>query len=137
MFVVCLFPASMALTQRPGKVELGPRGLYGEEGIGESGKEGGVAYKVLVHVVANGQSASHQQEEEHAAAADQQLAADGLLQGRRHVSQCWKCRDIHLCRSSETRQTRISCEFKSGCLDSTACALDAGLQYLHLYLSNI
>lgn len=86
MFV--FLPASTALTQRPGKVKLWPRGLYGEEGIGEPGKEGGVAYKLLVHVVPNGQSASHQQEEEHAAAADQQFAADGLLQGHRRVNQC-------------------------------------------------
>lgn len=78
--------APVRLTQRPGEVELGPRSLYGEEGVGEPGEEGGVAHKVLIHVVPNGQRASHQQEEEHAAAADQQLAADGLLQGRRHVS---------------------------------------------------
>lgn len=89
MFPTVLFVgASIALTHRPGEVKLGPRDLYGEEGIGESGKEGGVADKVLVHVVPNGQSASHQQEEEHAAAADQQLAADGLLQWQRHINQC-------------------------------------------------
>lgn len=89
LFVCCLFdPCLTALTQRPGKVELGPCGLYGDKGIGESGKEGGVAYKVLVYVVSNGQSASHQQEEEHAAAADQKLAADGLLQWQRHVNKC-------------------------------------------------
>lgn len=83
-----VFPASISLTQRPGKVKLGPCGLYGEEGIGEPGEEGGVAYKVLVHVVSNGQSASHQQEEQHAAAADQQFAADGALQWQRHFNHC-------------------------------------------------
>lgn len=84
----CLFPASITLTQRPGKVELGPGGLNGEEGVGEPCEEGGVAYKVLVHVVPNGQRASHQQVEEQAAAADQQLAADGLLQWQRDFLQC-------------------------------------------------
>lgn len=77
----CSFTAA-ALTQRPGEVELGPRSLYGEEGVGEPSEEGGVANKMRVHVVPNGQRASHQQEEEHAAAADQQLAADGLLETR-------------------------------------------------------
>lgn len=61
--------------------------MYGEEGVGESGEEGGVVDKVEVYVVRYWQGSSHGEEEQHTATADQQLPTDSVLQGKRMTAE--------------------------------------------------
>lgn len=84
------------LTQRPGKVEFGPRCLYGEEGVRQPGEEVGVVDEIGLNVILYGQGSCHDQEGEHASTADQQLSTDSVLDEKVLITerkhQLWKQR---------------------------------------------
>lgn len=72
------------LTESPCKVELGSGCLDGNEGIGQSAEERGLADELWVNVVGDWERFGDGEKPEHAASTHQQLLAHSPLR-RRHI----------------------------------------------------